>query len=136
MKVSEIFRCSHCGLQVEITAAAPVNAPVCCGEAMQLQTPNTNENGAKEKHIPVLSDHEGGILVKVGEVTHPMTEEHYIEWIEVINGNYVNRYNLKPGDLPQAAFYVARSPKLVVRADKDESGIFEDEQQNIAHREP
>lgn len=125
MKVSEIYRCSHCGLQVEITAAAPVNAPVCCGEAMQLQNPNTNENGAKEKHIPVLSDHEGGILVKVGEVTHPMTEEHYIEWIEVINGNYVNRYHLKPGDLPQAAFYVARSPKLVVRASCNIHGVWQ-----------
>ena len=125
MKSFEIYRCKHCGLQLEVTAAAPVNAPICCGETMQLQNPNTDETGAKEKHLPVLSDHEGGILVKVGEVTHPMTEEHFIEWIEVINGNYVNRYHLKPGDLPQASFYVARSPKLIVRASCNIHGLWQ-----------
>ena len=120
----DIFRCKHCGLQVEVTAASAVDAPVCCGEKMVLQIANTTE-AAQEKHIPVVETLDNGILVKVGSVAHPMTEEHFIEWIEVINGNYVNRYHLKPGDQPQAAFYVAKSPKLVIRASCNIHGMWQ-----------
>jgi superoxide reductase len=124
MKKMEIYRCSHCKLQLEVTAEAGVPAPICCGEPMSLQVANT-QDAAKEKHVPVLETPGDGILVKVGSVAHPMTEEHYIEWIEVLNGNYVNRCYLKPGDLPQAAFYVAKSPKLVVRASCNIHGVWQ-----------
>jgi superoxide reductase len=33
-----------------------------------------------------------------------MAEDHYIEWIEVINGERVCRCFLKPGSAPQADF--------------------------------
>ena len=125
MKIMEIYRCQHCHLQLEVTAGADVTAPVCCGEPMKLQTANTQDDAAKEKHIPVLETQGDGILVKVGAVEHPMTEAHYIEWIEVINGSYVNRYHLKPGELPQAAFYVAKSPKLIVRASCNIHGMWQ-----------
>lgn len=45
-----------------------------------------------------------------------MTEEHYIQWIEVINGPWVNRYYLKPGDAPRAEFFVPAGENLTVRA--------------------
>ena len=76
--------------------------PVCCGENMVLQKENTVD-AAKEKHVPVLEDNGTTIKVKVGSVDHPMIEDHYIEWIEVINGDYVNRKYLKPGDRPEAS---------------------------------
>lgn len=69
-------------------------------------------DASKEKHIPVIEEQNDGILVKVGEIPHPMEEKHYIEWIEVENGNYLNRYYLKPGDKPQASFYVPNQPAL------------------------
>lgn len=72
-------------------------------------------DASKEKHIPVIEEQNDGILVKVGEIPHPMEEKHYIEWIEVENGNYLNRYYLKPGDKPQASFYVPNQPGLVAR---------------------
>ncbi len=125
MKLMEVYRCQHCALQVQVTAGAGVPAPICCGEPMALQLANTKEDVAKEKHIPVVETQGDGILVKVGSVEHPMTDAHYIEWIEVINGNYVNRYHLKPGDLPQAAFYVPKSPKLIVRASCNIHGIWQ-----------
>ena len=125
MKNCEIYRCRKCGLQVEIVnAGAPdAAAPECCGEAMKLQLENTVD-ASKEKHVPVIEGREDGVLVRVGEVPHPMTEEHHIEWIEVINGAYVNRFHLRPGDLPQAAFYVPLSPKLVVRASCNLHGLW------------
>lgn len=124
MKTMEVYRCSHCGLQLEVTAGAEVPPPVCCGEPMKLQTANTVD-AAKEKHVPVLEALEDGVLVKVGAVEHPMLENHYIEWIEIINGSYVNRFYLRPGDRPQAAFYVSQSPKLVVRISCNIHGIWQ-----------
>ena len=111
--VSDVYRCSHCGLVVEVTV--PGAAPFCCGEPMQLCVENTSD-GAKEKHVPVLEAIPGGCRVKVGSVDHPMTQEHYIQWIEIINGPYVNRCYLKPGDAPAAEFYVPAGDKLIVRA--------------------
>ncbi|MBU4485640.1 MAG: desulfoferrodoxin, partial [Candidatus Delongbacteria bacterium] len=43
-------------------------------------------------------------------------EKHYIEWIEVINGTYSQKKYLKPGDKPQAEFYVPYSDKLIVKS--------------------
>lgn len=125
MNTNEIFRCSRCGLQLEVTSPGKsgIQPPVCCGIPMSVQKENTVD-AAAEKHIPVAEAIADGILVKVGEVPHPMTEEHYIEWIEVINGAYVNRCHLKPGELPQAAFYVPLSPKLIIRESCNIHGLW------------
>lgn len=41
---------------------------------------NTSD-GAGEKHVPVVQVEGSKVTVKVGEVTHPMLEEHHIAWI-------------------------------------------------------
>lgn len=121
-KTMEIYKCDLCGLQVEVINAGAC-PPSCCGQTMRLMNENTTD-GAKEKHVPVVSAQENGILVKVGEVPHPMDPDHYIEWIEVINGSYVNRYQLRPGEAPQAAFYVPMQPGLVIRAYCNKHGLW------------
>ncbi|MBE6390166.1 MAG: desulfoferrodoxin [Lentisphaerae bacterium] len=126
MKTNEIYRCSGCGMLLEVTSPGDVQnvqAPFCCGGPMVLQIENSVD-AAREKHVPVVEACEDGILVKIGEVPHPMTEDHYIQWIEVINGSYVNRCYLKPGDLPQAAFYVPLSPKLIIRESCNIHGLW------------
>ena len=126
MKRSDLYRCPVCGLQIEVvvTAHADISAPVCCGQEMKLQKMNSTD-GVAEKHLPVAESIENGILVKVGSIPHPMTEEHYIEWIEVINGSYVNRCYLKAGDQPQAAFYLPLSPKLIIRESCNIHGVWQ-----------
>lgn len=42
--------------------------------------------------------------MQVGNIDHPMLENHYIEWIEVHTDNKVYRKFLKPGDKPEAIF--------------------------------
>ena len=123
MEKNEICRCVKCGLQMEVVSGCRCGLPVCCGEVMMLQKENSVD-AAVEKHVPVVEALENGILVKVGSAEHPMSAEHYIEWIEVINGCYVNRCYLKPGDLPQAAFYVPLSPKLIIRASCNIHGLW------------
>ena len=60
------------------------SAPLtCCGKNMMLLEESVTD-AAVEKHIPVLESTEKGYDVKVGSVAHPATEEHHIEWVELI----------------------------------------------------
>jgi superoxide reductase len=68
-----------------------------------------------EKHVPIIEKTDSGIKVTVGSTLHPMVDTHFIEWIEVINGDYIQRRYLKPGDAPVAEFYVPYSDALVAR---------------------
>jgi superoxide reductase len=72
---------------------------------MTLQEENTVD-AAKEKHVPVIENVEGGVLVKVGSVEHPMVETHYIEFIEVITANKIYKKYLIPGEKPEAFFSI------------------------------
>jgi superoxide reductase len=47
-----------------------------------------------------------GFQVKVGSVAHPMEEQHYREWVELIVGDKAYREFLNPGDAPEATFCV------------------------------
>ena len=76
---------------------------VCCGKEMELLTENTTD-AATEKHVPVVEKVDGGYKVKVGDVAHPMADDHYIEWIELIAGGQAYRTFLAPGDTPEATF--------------------------------
>lgn len=102
--LKEVYKCPVCGNVVEVVHAS-VGTLVCCGKPMVLYTENTVD-AAKEKHVPVIEKSEGYVIVKVGAVEHPMTEEHYIEWIEVHTEDKIYRKYLKPGDKPEAAFKV------------------------------
>jgi len=98
----QIYRCNICGNIVEVLHAG-AGQLVCCGQPMELLEENTVD-ASKEKHVPVVEKTENGIKVKVGSVPHPMEEEHYIEWIEVIADSAVYRKFLKPADGPEADF--------------------------------
>ena len=99
-----VYKCNLCGNVVELlhTGAGEL---VCCGQPMQLLEENTVD-AAKEKHVPVLEKTLEGYKVSVGSVAHPMTEEHLIEWIELIADGTVYRHDLEPGNEPTASFCV------------------------------
>ena len=98
------YKCALCGNIVEVMHAG--GGPLaCCGQPMNLLTENTTE-AATEKHIPVVEQTAEGLRVKVGSVAHPMTEDHYIQWIEVITAERVYTKFFKPGEKPEALFKV------------------------------
>lgn len=102
-KRGEMYRCQDGGI-VEIVNAAGAR-PECGGKPMELLEENVTD-AAKEKHVPVIEKIDGGYKVKVGSVEHPMLENHYIQWIELIEeGDKIQRKYLKPGDKPEAVFY-------------------------------
>jgi superoxide reductase len=99
-----VYRCELCGNIAEVLHGSKPKMS-CCGQDMTLLVPNSVD-AAREKHVPVVEKIEGGYLVKVGSVAHPMEEKHYIEWIELNADGMVMRKFLKPGDTPEAKFLV------------------------------
>jgi superoxide reductase len=105
-ELNQIYRCNVCGNIVEVINTG-VGELVCCGQPMELLIERQTDVGP-EKHIPLVEKTEKGIIVKVGEVPHPMEENHYIHFIEVISGDKVYRKILKPGDDPSAEFELVK----------------------------
>ena len=103
-KKLEIYKCAKCGNIVEVLQGG-VGQLVCCGEPMELLDEKTAD-AATEKHVPVIEKVEAGYKVKVGSVPHPMLEEHYIQWIELLADGKAYRQFLEPGDKPEAVFNV------------------------------
>jgi superoxide reductase len=103
----QVYECEVCGNIVEV-ARGGKGELVCCDEPMKLLVENTVD-AAVEKHVPVIEKVDGGIKVKVGSETHPMIEEHHIEWIEVIDGDVTHIAFLKPGDEPEAVFPIDKT---------------------------
>ena len=104
-KLREIYKCNICGNIVEVLHAG-VGELVCCGEPMELMEEKT-EDSSTEKHVPYVEKTGNGVLVKVGQnEDHPMMNNHFIEWIQVIADGVSYRKFLKPDDKPQAEFEI------------------------------
>ena len=100
----QVYKCEICGNIVEVIHAS-FGKLVCCGKPM-VHLEEGVTDAAKEKHIPVIEKISGGYKVKVGSVDHPMTAEHYIEWIELLADGIAYRQFLNPGDKPEAVFLI------------------------------
>ena len=77
----KFYICRHCGNI--ITKLTSSKVPVhCCGEPMGLLEAGVTD-AAVEKHVPAVFVSDGRVTVEVGTVAHPMTEEHFIQWVAV-----------------------------------------------------
>lgn len=101
-KQFDVFKCDVCGNVVELLHVGGGEL-VCCGQPMGLMEEKTADS-ATEKHVPVIEKKDGGFLVKVGSIPHPMEEKHYIEWIEIMVDGKVCKQFLKPRQ-PAEAFF-------------------------------
>ena len=91
------YKCSECqSIAMELVAGSP-----------------GHEKKFQEKHGPAVEKKGGTITVKVGELEHPMLEEHYIMWIylETEQGGYLRK--LFPGQKPEAEFVLASGDRPV-----------------------
>jgi superoxide reductase len=105
----QVYKCDVCGIIVEVLESG-AGELVCCGQPMTQQEEKT-EDAATEKHVPYIEKTNEGVKVKVGQNTaHPMEDKHYIQWIELLVDGKAYRQFLKPGDTPEAFFYVCGCP--------------------------
>ena len=103
-KQLEVYVCEKCGNIVEVLHGG-AGKLVCCGQPMTLLEEQTAD-ATTEKHVPVIEIDGNTIKVTVGSIPHPMLDEHYIEWIEVIADGKAYCQFLKPGNAPEATFCI------------------------------
>jgi superoxide reductase len=101
----DVYKCDLCGNVVEVLIGGKGQL-VCCGKPMQKMMEKTADQG-KEKHVPVVERTANGAIVKVGDVPHPMQDDHYIVWVEIEADGLVERKYLAPGMEPKAEFCVS-----------------------------
>lgn len=103
-KIGEVYRCQVCDNLIEVLKEGEGEL-ICCKVPMTLLKERNDDTG-QEKHVPVLEETATGVVVKVGEVAHPMEETHCIDWVEIKADGKIYRQTLKAGDQPQAQFSV------------------------------
>ena len=108
---SRFYLCRKCGNLIGMVHSSGAEV-YCCGEPMQQLKANTTD-AAVEKHVPVVEVKGNSVSVRVGSATHPMTEEHFIQWIYLQTEQGAQRKNLTPGSAPEAVFELAGGDKLV-----------------------
>ena len=107
----KFYACKHCGKIIAVVKESGVPV-MCCGEKMSEIIPGSVD-AAAEKHVPVYKVEGNTVYVTVGEVAHPMQEEHYIEWVSLQTSSGNQRKALKPGDEPKAEFMLLDGEKPV-----------------------
>ena len=107
----KFYKCKHCGKVITILSNEGVPT-ICCGEEMYELIPGTTD-AAVEKHVPVVSIEGNKVYVVVGSVVHPMTPEHYIQWIVLETKAGYQVKELTPTCEPKASFVLAEGDEIV-----------------------
>lgn len=123
---TKFFKCETCGnIVVKLEDSGVI--PVCCGDEMtELESASTD--GKHEYHVPVvdLTD-ETSITVSIGAQPHPMSAEHYIQFICLETENGIQVQYLKPGMQPVAFFCRCNDKMIAVYAYCNRHGLWKTE---------
>ncbi|MBN2546648.1 MAG: hypothetical protein JXB50_12680 [Spirochaetes bacterium] len=124
-----IFICKVCG-HIEFNAA-PGNCPVCYAPKEKFEQNDKifieSEEKSKEaapKHIPLIQiirechlikeQKCTDVLVRIGEVLHPMEEKHYIMFIDCyLDYKYISRVMLTPDVWASGLYHLKKEGKKV-----------------------
>lgn len=106
------FRCPICG-NIMLKVGGSELIPQCCGQPMEKLEPGTTD-GKIEYHVPdVKCCKSGEITVNIGQMPHPMTEQHHIQFIFLQTEHGGQIHYLKPNEEPKATFQTLDKPKVV-----------------------
>ena len=107
---TNIIICKNSGNIIELIKPG---ADVDVNELTVVEAKTEGEGGPK--HIPIITRVDDGYHVKVGEVEHPMDEDHYIALIELIADGQIHKQYLNPGDKPEATFKIPKADDVEAR---------------------
>lgn len=107
----KFYICNECNIIIEELQGKKGDFS-CSGIALKELTANTSD-GAKEKHLPVVKKDGNKITVIVGDVIHPMSEEHSIEWVYLQTEKGSQRMILRPEEEPAATFLLADGDRAI-----------------------
>ena len=107
---SKFFICEHCGNIIEMVDDKGVPV-MCCGQKMTEIVAGTSD-AAVEKHVPKYSVEVNRVSVSVGEVEHPMAEEHRIQWVSLQTKSGTQRKRLNPNTKPEVCFAICEGDEV------------------------
>lgn len=107
----KFYKCEHCG-NIAIKVVDSGVPMICCGEPMVELVAGATD-GALEKHVPAVSVEGSHVHVQVGEVAHPMTEAHLIQFIVLVTDKGYQVATLTADDEPVADFELAEGASAV-----------------------
>ncbi len=118
-----IKKCSKCGALVKIINDCNCDdcGIKCCNEKM-ITLKSNSVDAAVEKHVPAYELNDNDVVVTVN---HVMDEDHYIEWICLVNDEKEEFYYLKPGASATVIFKDVKEGKLYSYCNKH--GLWENE---------
>ena len=100
--MAKILKCDNCGSIIQVLVEDDGDA---CDTHM-FEFPAQTEGEKSPKHKPVVEINGDNVTVKVGEVAHPMDDDHYIQFLIVEAGVEQYAKYFKPGDVAEATFTV------------------------------
>ena len=105
-----IRKCMKCGAMVEVLKDCTCDdcGIKCCGEQMRTFVPNS-EDASFEKHLPLLEVSGDEVIVTV---PHVMEEDHFIEWIMLVDENASQKKILEIGKEAKAVFPYKKGNKV------------------------
>lgn len=106
----DFYKCPVCGNIITLITGN-ANSIRCCGKEMEQLVANSVE-ASYEKHMPSYEKKEDNIKVRVGEMEHPMIDEHYIMFIAQVVDNNINIVRLRPKDKPETVFKYVKGAKI------------------------
>ena len=122
---NRFYICEHCGNLIGMINDAGVPM-MCCGRKMTKLEAGTVE-ASLEKHVPVVTVEGNTVKVAVGEVAHPMTEEHSILWVYLQTDKGGQLKYLEVGKAPEASFSVVDEKPVAVYAYCNLHGLWKAE---------
>ena len=125
MTETKFYICEKCGNLVGMIHASGVPM-VCCGQKMTKLEAGVTE-ASHEKHVPVISVDGNLVTVTIGEVAHPMVEEHSILWVYLETDNGGQRKCLEVGKAPVVSFAIADEKPVAAYAYCNLHGLWKAE---------
>ena len=116
-----LYKCNVCGSAME--SIGPFRNLSCCGQEMSLLNLNAADN-IDDTHTPVATPYKQMLLVQIGKKPHPMTQEHHICWVSVMQAQWTQCVLLDPKDTPRADFFVDTLEDATVYAYCNKHGLW------------
>ncbi len=125
MRETKFYICEHCKNVVGLIEDSGV--PVfCCGQKMNKLEAGVTD-ASKEKHVPQVETNGDKVVVNVGSIEHPMTEEHKINWVYLLTDCGGQRKVLNAGDKPTVSFALCGEKPIAVYAYCNLHGLWKKE---------
>ena len=107
----KLYICQKCG-SLKYHDEKSGEKPICCNEVMS-EVPVFEGDASIEKHLPIYKFENNKAIVNVSDIEHPMTEEHFIQWIAIETANGFKKKNLTSNDKPYAEFELLDNEKVI-----------------------